>query len=515
MRGQRWRTALTSASALLLLAGPPAVGAGRRTPPPALPLLHAVPDAADGGRIVDAAGRQVVLRGVNVNSLGEYARNNAFPPTAPFRAGDPAVIRGIGWNVVRLVVSWSAVEPTPGRYDAGYLRRVAATVKSLADAGVYTIVDMHQDAWSATLATRPGEACPPPSRPTLGFDGAPAWATLGSGLPHCEIVQREGSPAVYASWQAFLADAPGPGGVGVGTRFVRMWGYVAAYLARSTAVAGFDLLNEPLLLGPGDAARAARLYARTLSAIRAGERSRRGVRHLVMVEPSILFSNSGEDAPVPFPHDPDVAFAPHIYTGTFPSPGPPDPRWFSSARRLAGAYGGVPVVNGEWGGRPRSRDPIDAGYFNAYQALQDSYGFSGVYWIYRSSCGDPFEIDQKATEAGGLYDVDCRTNRDRGIRRDLARLLARPYPRAVTGRISSFSFDPRTRLFRLAYTPSRPRRALTEVALPRRAYPAGYRVAVRGAAVVSPAGASVLRLREDRRASTVEVTVAPAVSAAR
>lgn len=486
-----------------------AVPSGASSHVSSLPLLHAVPDLRGSGRIVDAAGRQVVLRGVAVNSLGQYGRATSIPPTAPFHAQDATVIHRMGWNVVRVIINWSRVEPSPGRYDDAYLRRVAALVHELGRVGVYSIVDMHQDAWSRSLATRPGEICPPPTTATLGFDGAPTWATLGESLPHCQVKQQEGSPAVYASWQAFLSNAPGPGGVGVQTRFLAMWRHVADWFARSTDVAGFDVLNEPMLLGPSDWARAAQLYARTVTAIRAGEQSGHGVRHIVMVEPSILFSESGEDTPVPFRHDSDVAFAPHIYTGTFPTTGPPDDRWFRSAHQFATLLGGVPVVNGEWGGRPRSRNPIDAGFYRAYQALQDRHQFSGIFWVYRSSCGDPFEITQHATQTGGLYDIHCPSNQYVGIRHDLMHLLARPYPQAVMGRLTSFSFDPTHRQFQLTYQADKTGHADSRIAVPRRRFPHGYRVEVHGAAVVSTAGARVLQIRNCPGATVVRVTVTP------
>ena len=90
-----------------LLAGPvtaiakPAEGA--RLP---LPALHAEPDPA-GGHLVDAKGREVVLRGVNVNALAEYWQYGSFPTTFSFEAADAERLAGIGWNVVRLLVSWS------------------------------------------------------------------------------------------------------------------------------------------------------------------------------------------------------------------------------------------------------------------------------------------------------------------------------------------------------------------------------------------------------------------------
>ena len=83
----------------------------------ALPALHADPDPQRGGRIVDAQGREVLLRGVNVNALGEYWKGTRFPTTFALERSDPDLMAGIGWNAVRLLVSWSRVEPQPGRYD--------------------------------------------------------------------------------------------------------------------------------------------------------------------------------------------------------------------------------------------------------------------------------------------------------------------------------------------------------------------------------------------------------------
>ena len=88
----------------------------------------------------------------------------------------------IGWNVVRLLLSWSRVEPAPGVHDDAYLEQVRAAVRALAARGIYTILDLHQDAWGPTLAARPDEVCAPPAELAFGWDGAPGWATLESIL---------------------------------------------------------------------------------------------------------------------------------------------------------------------------------------------------------------------------------------------------------------------------------------------------------------------------------------------
>jgi endoglycosylceramidase len=110
-----------------------------------LPRLKAIPSIENGGRIVDLSGREVILRGVNVNSLGKYWNGGDIKPVLPFDRRDPARISRIGWNVVRLIVSWSKVEPEPGVFSTTYLDRVERTVKRLGDQGIYSIIDFHQD----------------------------------------------------------------------------------------------------------------------------------------------------------------------------------------------------------------------------------------------------------------------------------------------------------------------------------------------------------------------------------
>ena len=99
--------ALAAALALCCLAGLAGSGAARAD----LPRLRAVPDPVKGGHIADSQGREVILRGVNVNSLGEYWKGTDNKPVLPLDRRDPGRIARIGWNTVRLIVSWSKVEP--------------------------------------------------------------------------------------------------------------------------------------------------------------------------------------------------------------------------------------------------------------------------------------------------------------------------------------------------------------------------------------------------------------------
>jgi endoglycosylceramidase len=415
---------------------------------PVLPALHAAPDPVAGGRIVDALGREVVLRGVNVNAFAEYWRYGTFPTTFPFTASDAGAISGVGWNVVRLLVSWSRVEPQPGRYDDGYLDQVAAAVRRLEQRGVYTIVDLHQDAWGPALVAAPGAECPAGTTPAFGWDGAPAWATLDGGASRCVPADvRELSPAVRAAFSAFWRDAPGPGGVGIRARYTAMLGHLAQRFARTSAVAGYDVMNEPNAFGSEEVAALGALSGEAVAAIRAGEQRGHGFPHLVLVEPSATWSDFGVGTPPSFPHDADLVFAPHLYRGGLTS-GPIPPEDFDRARADAAVLGGAPVLVGEWGSGPeRASNPAD-GYFRLHQELQAEHRFSATLWTWRESCGDPHKAGDaragRVPSVWGEFEVDCRTNSVLGPRSALVAQLERGYVRAAPGIVRATAYDATT-----------------------------------------------------------------------
>ena len=412
-----------------------------------LSRLRAEPDIDRGGRLVDAAGREVLLRGVNVNALVEYWPYGELDTVFPVADGDPAAMAALGWNAVRLLLSWSLVEPEPGRYDDDYLADAAALVDRFADEGIYSIVDLHQDAWGPTLAAPPGTTCPEGEVAAFGWDGAPGWATVVGDVLRCGPPIRELQPAVREAWAAFFADAPAADGVGVQTRYVEMLAHVAGFFAADDAVAGIDLVNEPNAFGDEQQRSLSALYGRAIPAIRAAERAAGGAPHAVLFEPSVVWADSGGGAPPPFEHDGNVVYAPHLYGGAFDG-GPVSRAGFETAAAEAVALGGVPVLTGEWGTGPeRAADPADT-YFADHQALQDELGFSATLWTWRESCGDPHKAaDDRAGQVPvvwGLFEVDCATNAVTGMREALADVLTRGYVRAAPGRLERASWDPVT-----------------------------------------------------------------------
>jgi len=425
------------------------------SPASGLPRLSADPDPLAGGRIVDSKGREVLLRGVNVNSLGKYWQGTDVKPTLPLERDDPRRIAGFGWNVVRLIVSWSKLEPKPGTYNEHYLDRVAKWVRRFREQGVYTIVDLHQDAWGATLAARPDEVCPPGYLPGFGWDGAPRWATLDEDKPRCYSGAREVNPAVMAAWSNFFADAPGPGGVGVRTRYARMLGHLAARFASSRAVAGIDVMNEPNAFGATETAQLGDFYGQALAAIRRGEERGGGFRHLVLFEPGVLWDVTGQGPPPPFAHDRNVVYSPHLYIGSIGGAGPPSRPSFEAARAEAAGFGGAPVLTGEWGGDPARATNEPGDYFLAHQALQDEFRIGATLWTWKQSCGDP----HAATHGGApslppwnVWRMDCTDGQNRivGLHRRLARDLRRGYVRRAPGRLDVTRWNPESKVLTAA-----------------------------------------------------------------
>jgi endoglycosylceramidase len=159
--------------------------------------------------IVDAMGREYVLRGVNIGlewwgDAGRpfdpqlYAEGRCpanlevpsprrwqwkQPPVCGVDAGkgkwaaddsdlgqnDLAQIRAAGFNVVRLAVSWSLIEPEPGEYSQAYLERIEQVVRWAREQDVWVIIDFHQDSYSYFTSDDNNEQ-------GANLDGAPAWA---------------------------------------------------------------------------------------------------------------------------------------------------------------------------------------------------------------------------------------------------------------------------------------------------------------------------------------------------
>ena len=443
VRTHRGARALQLAAALVAVV---AVGAAIVTPASGITTAAASADQkppagflrADGGVISDGEGRQVLLRGVNVNQLIDFYRPRpAVAATSALTDEDFAGMAEHGFNVVRLGMSWSALEPVRGELDEAYLAEIRTAVASAKEHGLYVVLDMHQDSWW-NEGTPEGTDCRPATDPMWGYDGAPRWATITDGAPRCQFQGRDISPAGDRAFQHFYFDTDG-----VQSALIDTWAALAATFADEPAVAGFDLLNEP---GFGETAPVTtshllgRFYDRAIAAIRGA-----GATQIVFVEPSILWSGLGFDSgpPAGFTDDGNIVYSPHLYSESITmdrSLGIPPivsmERQFTLAQRAAAVYG-APLWSGEYGYWGDDADRIER--LTRYAGLEDAHGLGSAYWVWRQACGDPQGGIVDVTDA--LMRTDCATGDDAEPRSDLLEILSRAYPRAAPGAVTSLTAE--------------------------------------------------------------------------
>ena len=114
--------------------------------------------------LVDQHGRYITIHGVNLGGSNKFPSTEAFPDPGeeisyvgkPFPADEAhtwfAQIAGLGFNAVRLLATWEAIEPyEKGVYDEAYLDYYEEMVRIAGEHGIYVLVDMHQDLFSRHL----------------------------------------------------------------------------------------------------------------------------------------------------------------------------------------------------------------------------------------------------------------------------------------------------------------------------------------------------------------------------
>jgi endoglycosylceramidase len=455
--------------------------------------------------MTDPAGRVVILHGVQVDK---------WEATAPVNVVDlsPDNVRFIahaGFDLVRLSMTYSGVAPAPGVFDQAYVDQFVSFDRELAQHGIYDLLDMMQGEYSELV----------------GGWGFPDWMTLAGGAPNTKTPFPNGyeeNPAEYTAWDNFWHDAAGPGGGGIQDDYVTGLGRIAASFASAPGLLALEILNEPwpgsqwptcanpvgcplfdqLLLTP--------FYRAALSAIRKADHS-----HLVAYEPNIFFDYGAASAAGPT-GDADALFAFHDYCLDAVAAGAagfPNGRTFPDPLGLCGIDEQVVMANAmvqaartgdallmdEWG------NTEDTSVITRLAAEADKAMIGWSYWAYEDCCGSLGAVVKDGTAsptAPGNLNVPVLD------------ALVRPYPQAVAGTPTGWSYSPGTGNFSLSYTTARVAGgsfgagARTRVELPLLDYPQGYRVTVHGARVVSASGASHLLLAQlpGARSVTVEVT---------
>jgi endoglycosylceramidase len=491
------RATVTAVTATVLLgaaglaASAPAAGSKPHAAA-AAPMVHQA-----GTWLLDAQGRAVVLHGLNqVYKVPPYE-----PSASGFDDDDAAFLAANGFDAVRVGVIWAAVEPQPGVYDDGYLASVAQTVDTLAAHGIVSLLDFHQDLYNEEFQ---GE-------------GAPAWAVQDGHAPNPALGFPGNyflNPAEEHAWDAFWHNAKASDGVGLQDHLAHAWAHVAATFKDDPGVMGYELLNEPW---PGTAwptcavpgagcpafeSELTKMYQRVSAAVRAVDPAT-----TIWAEPNVLFSYV-DTTDLGRLHTTHVGFAFHDYCGPeaiglgSATCTPLDDLTVATAKAYAAKHH-EPWLLTEFGAT------TDLTYLASMVSLADKNRLSWLEWAYTGN-------DKTSSSPSGQALVFDPSQPPTGANVDTAKLavLAEPYPQAVAGTPTSWSFSGGE--FRLSYSTARvaglgrfPAGSITDVAVPAIQFPSGYTVSVSGGSVVSAPGATTLQVASSPGATTVNVTVTP------
>ena len=231
-----------------------------------------------GPFFIDQYGRTLLPRGLNVSGSCKFP-TTAFPDCTNPRSdafwkegsfiGRPFPLdtahdhlqrlQGWGTSIIRLLVTWEAIEPYPEVLDEAYLDYLEQIVAIAGEYGLLVVIDCHQDCWSRFT----------------GGSGAPLWTFRVAGL-NPRLFEACGAAVLHTAekhakagtlWatnytkfavntmftlffagEVFAPNARYRGrnvGLYLRDRYFASFGALANRLKRHKCVIGFDPMNEP------------------------------------------------------------------------------------------------------------------------------------------------------------------------------------------------------------------------------------------------------------------------------
>ena len=393
----RRRLALFAALGALVAIAAPAAAASPR-----------VERSGERAFIVDERGRELLLRGMNVNGLVHYPDH--FQQAVPVRREDLRQMAALGFNFLRLPISWSRLAPQPHSFDRSYLDQIERIVTWAEAEGMHVVVDFHQDRYHRNL--RPGDEA----------DGAPDWATLTDGRP-CEqgaFVSSCARAALDHFWNDTVV-----AGQGLQQHYLDALLAVSRRLRSHRRLLGLELMNEPTFGSTGPPAfERTQLWPfnrRMIVGLRAD-----GERRMIWFNPNIARDATDFDVgnPERFSDDRNLVYAPHIYTGVFNSGGIDQLRAsFLRAAHEARTYDAA-WVDAEWGGG-------SGGHWEPFREqkldLHDAYRVGSGFWMWKQR---PGFYNWHTVEVDGALRTDSLR----------AQQLSRPHVDAVPGELLATSY---------------------------------------------------------------------------
>jgi endoglycosylceramidase len=379
---------------------------------PKLTSLQPIPGRTDpnavhvaGSVFRDGMGRQLLFRGYNAKVKNVFdaefddgrTPNETFPD---FDEASAAKFEELGFDVMRLTINWSAIEPKPQQYSDAFFAKMEVVLDMARRHHFRLILDMHQDAYSKEI----------------GEDGAPLWAIVP---PPAQLLSgpsddsRRLSPEVLTAGFNFFANAQAADGRALQDAFITAVAKMAQRWSFDPVVLGFEDFNEPVVLRQDDLDA---FHARFADSM-----------HVIDKDAPVLFEPVGERnqldrafmSPAPFAHGPGV-YTVHIYTGIF-SGADYASDWNNlrpsmvSAVAEAAAWG-TPLFISEYGCDQTTT--LGPQWMSHELDLQDEMLASSTAWAWEPG-------------AWGIRDLDA--SQSITYKPQTIAVVSRPYPRAVAG----------------------------------------------------------------------------------
>jgi len=423
-------------------------------------------DAASPCAILDAAGREILLRGVNARIQGIFDVDftdgrQPLEPIAEFGVADTEAMRRIGFNFLRVPIQWSGIEPEMGKYDAAYVERIGKVLDIAQKAGIHVMLDMHQDAFSKEI----------------GEDGAPLWAIVpppekrNPGGHLTDLLAMRLDKQTQKAFASFWKNHPIEG-KGLQDRFLDAMLNVVTRYKDHPALVGMEIFNEPWLLHlnsvltayeePADPSLNLDLlhsfYARAMPRMAAAAPNKliffepdvvKNFPHVIPPDAPTTLKPYAATVPSPLPwKSAQTVYAPHFYVGAFFDPGSPGEGFpnlkadnpdidLNMANSVAEAKAfKAPLLLGEFGFTDKTANY--AKILDKLLGLADKHAAHTAQWVWKENSQD----------AWGFYDFkDGKPI----LRENTARATARAYPRAISGRIQAIHFNPATYELNVAF----------------------------------------------------------------
>ncbi len=349
--------------------------------------------ATDAYHFRDGDKRIVLYHGVNVANCAKGAPGFVGWHTK----ADFERMRQWGFNCVRYLVFWEAIEPTEGTYDEAYIDAAIERIRWMQEAGIDVVIDFHQDLYSRRFTG----------------NGFPDWTVHDDGIPFHQRSRWNYNyfeRAVIRSYTNFWASKA------LRDEYIAMVEHFVRRIDALPNIAGVDVMNEPF---PG---MNLRFESGPLSAFYGDLQAmwRRNLFAAPMFFEPMMYNSGGLPTGLTFMPAGNCVFSPHYY----------DPLchegsgygWFNKlwmrlwARERAkdAQRFHTPMLYGEFGIASTTQGHL--AYLADFLDLLDRYQASWTYYSY----------DKSGQESFGIVDNE-------GNEKDNMGVLVRVYPQRIAG----------------------------------------------------------------------------------